>query len=258
MQDGEWPFELELLADLTERIAQAERAYFADYDFPFFWVSAIAAGQPMTDGYQFSGTLLANNFSLFLNPSTQFEFDLPTGSPIVFLLAHEMMHVWIGSKLAPPVGSAPGAVAWFTEGFTNYFTQQVLLHSEILTREQYQKQLKEVFTDLQNNPQIAASNQAIADNFWASMDYQLLPYQRGQLIAAYVDAKLENTSLKALLQQWLADPAWHNGVGIEPFLKAVRPYLSTAAYAATERFIVAGELPADLREVLFHKGDNAG
>lgn len=61
----------------------------------------------MTEGYRFSGTLLHNNFSLFLNPSTLFQLDLPNGNPIIHLLTHEMKHVWIGNKILPPVGMNP-------------------------------------------------------------------------------------------------------------------------------------------------------
>ncbi|RUO41969.1 hypothetical protein CWE22_07450 [Pseudidiomarina aestuarii] len=240
----DWNFNIALLADLAASITQAERDFFGDYDFPFYWVSAISAGQAMSEGYMFSGTLLHNNFALFLNPSTIFELNEPNGSPIVNLLAHEMMHVWIGSRISPELSTPVGELAWFTEGFTNYLTNKVLVHAEILSQEQYVTVMNEAFTALIENPAKNASNEDIAEKFWSDFDHQMLPYQRGHLVAFYLDHSLRSTNLESLIKTWLADGTWNQAFTLERFLASVKPHLAPANLEQLKNFIEQGSLPS--------------
>jgi len=238
-----WQFKFEEFVDLTETVTQAQRDYFDDHDFPFYWINVISTGKPMKQGYSFGGTRLHDNFALFLNPSTQLEYDTATGSPIVHLLMHEMMHVWIGGKLTPDTEhSDEGTYYWFSEGFTNYFTRQVLLQSGLLTQQQYEASLNDVFKKYNENPVNAASNQEIADNFWKSRNHQLLPYQRGDLIALYLDHMLQDTRLKQLLVQWIQDEKFRN-FKLNDFYNSVKTLLPKHAFEKLKLFIESGQLP---------------
>ncbi|MEE4245234.1 MAG: hypothetical protein V2I33_07470 [Kangiellaceae bacterium] len=222
LHGSDWPFTAKELADLAEKITVAERDYFDDHDFPFYWISAIGTGKPLKQGYEFSGTRLHNNFALFLNPSTVFEYDLPTGSPIISLLAHEMMHVWFGGKLLPASAIAKnnipqGTYAWLTEGFDNYFTNRVLFKSDILSKQQYINTINQLLKHYHNNSANNDDNTTLAKKFWTSLDHQKLPYQRGELIAFALDYALVEHSLKDLVLEWLKTPKWQQSFTFKDF-----------------------------------------
>ncbi len=246
-----WDFTLEELADNVATIAQVERDYFDDHAFPFYWVSAIAVGEALESGYSYAGTRLHNSFALFLNPSTRFESSELTGSPIMRLLAHEMMHVWFGGKLLPSLEADEGTYFWFSEGFTDYFTNLVMLESGLLTDLQYVNVVNDVFRDYYYNPQRDAPNQAIPGNFYQSMNYRELPYQRGKLIALALELGIVTRSLKDIMADWLRDDSWSEGFTLDDFLDALDPELSDSQLEALTDAIEQG---GDIDWSLFNDG----
>ncbi len=240
-----WSFNAKQLADFVETITQAERDYFNDHNFDFYWVNAIAVGEPKKDGHSFGGTRLHNSFALFLNPTTKLTIETPAGSPILTLLAHEMMHNWFGGKLFPKEGQEEASHYWFTEGFTDYFTKQVLFEAGLISREQFIYGLNESLQEYYANPAHKDSNKLVAENFWQSFDHQRIPYLRGELVAFALDQALRTNknNLKRIVNQWLISEPWRNGFDLNMILLSLKQYLSEAQLGQVKSLIHDGAMP---------------
>lgn len=121
--------------------------------------------------------------------------DLPWSRVLRFVLAHEMVHRWVGMpgtgvRLDGPEGSA----YWFTEGFTVHLTRALLLYEELATAQEAVDDLNHRTRRYFANPAQRANNDAIAKQFWTSLDHQNLPYDRGMLYAAELDAAIRARS----------------------------------------------------------------
>ena len=106
-----------------------------------------------------------------------------------FAVAHELIHHWIGGSDAGLRLDGPERSAyWLTEGFTVYYTSQVMLRSGLAP-------ITDVADDLRERTQRFAlsrvngvPNEEIVKNFLSNVDFEKLPYDRGLLYAAEVDA----------------------------------------------------------------------
>ncbi len=241
-----WNFKLKELADIAETITAAERDYFEDHDFPFYWINAISVGEPLENGYSFGGTKLHNNFALFLNPATKIEVDTSEGSPVTNLLAHEMMHEWIGGKLQQKSSVEEGTMYWFSEGFTNYLTRKVLLKSKLIDFSKFQIELNKTLEEYSTNPVKNATNVSIAKNFWMSQDYQKLPYLRGELAALLLDISLQKRQgfdISKLIKEWLISDEWKGGVDNSVFRESIKYQIPPNKMDGLMSFIKDGSMP---------------
>jgi hypothetical protein len=112
-----------------------------------------------------------------------------------FAVAHELVHTWIGVagtgvRLDGPEGSA----YWFTEGFTVHYTRALLLRAGLATPAEFLDDLRERTERFLVNPDKALSNDAVAKGFFKSDTVNKLPYDRGMLYAAEVDAAVRAKS----------------------------------------------------------------
>ena len=115
--------------------------------------------------------------------------------PARFAIAHELVHDWIGGaehgvRFDGPEGSA----YWFTEGFTVHFTREILLRTGMCTPEDFADDLRERIERYATSPARDVPNEVIAKRFWESHDVQKVPYDRGMLYAADVDAAVRAKS----------------------------------------------------------------
>jgi predicted metalloprotease with PDZ domain len=104
------------------------------------------------------------------------------------LFHHELMHNWIGCKIRN--GGQPNdmQMAWFSEGFTEYFALKNMLKGGFVTTEQYMDRLNDRFFDgLYHSPKREAPNHAVADSFFIAHDFERLPYLRGCVFAFFLD-----------------------------------------------------------------------
>lgn len=112
----------------------------------------------------------------------------PTPDAANNLLTHEALHNWIGSLPQGPEG------LWFVEGATNYYTAILPYRIGRRTLAQVAAQLGEWTTNYYANPRRTMGDDAAAAAFWSDNDAQLLPYSRGPLYIALVDARLRSAS----------------------------------------------------------------
>jgi hypothetical protein len=134
----------------------------------------INAGGGVEIGHSFVGTFDANT-----KPET---FKLT--------LAHEMVHTFVGS-----LGGNDGlADSWYSEGLAVYYERLLPLRAGAITPEQYLTDLNQTaaryYTDLLNT----TPNDQIAARFWADTRIRVLPYDRGSLYFADLNANIRQAT----------------------------------------------------------------
>ena len=117
-----------------------------------------------------------------------------------------MMHQWIGTHLQ--TSEAPEALGyWFTEGFTDYLSLQVLFQHQLITLPTYIDMLNGFIRNYWLSPHRNLNNRKVAKNFWSDPGIQKIPYLRGFLIALSTDQSMRMRSslrLQDLLQKMLS------------------------------------------------------
>ncbi len=111
-----------------------------------------------------------------------------------FAIAHELVHHWIGSGDGVRFDGPEGSAYWFTEGFTVHYTRTLLLRDGLCTPEEFADDLRERTERHVTSPERSAPNAEIVKRFWKSHDVEKLPYDRGMLYAADVDAAVRARS----------------------------------------------------------------
>ncbi len=132
------------------------------------------------DAYSVGGTGLSDAFSLFVTPN----MGLDTALPIV---AHEMMHSWVPGRIGrmPEVNEATDY--WLSEGFTNWTTWRTLVRGGLWTPQDFAAAFNKSLNGYDTSSVKNASAAEAAAGFWTRRDYQDLPYDKGMLIAAWLD-----------------------------------------------------------------------
>ena len=187
-----------------------------------------------------------------------------------FAVAHEIAHAWIGVAGSGVRLDGPGGAAyWFTEGFTVHYTRALLLRDGLATPAEFLDDLRERTERFLVNPDKALPDEAIVKGFFKSDTINKLPYDRGMLYAAEVDAAIRARSggkrsldevILALLDRAralgkqaavAADPAAKDAPAVvtaplpaEAFREIVGVELGPEGQARYDAVIVRGEAPA--------------
>lgn len=181
---GAWRFAAEEFADLAVRIVALGRDFFADHEQPYYLVSLIGVGEASERNHSYGGTGLQDSFALFVSPGLTLE-PMEGGAGIAWLLAHELFHEWNGQTIRLAQPEALGY--WFTEGFTDFYARRLLHRAGMLEGEVYLDSWNRKLAALAANPERGASAQRVAEAFWTERSVSAVPYERGDLIALFVD-----------------------------------------------------------------------
>ena len=125
----DWGFTDEAFLDAAERVVLGQRAFFNDFDWPYFLISAIPAGVYEPGSHSLGGTGLTQSFGLFLAPRTGLEI-FPDGGGLPWLLGHELFHLWNGERYHLEEPELLGY--WFSEGFTNFYARRLLYRTGVI------------------------------------------------------------------------------------------------------------------------------
>ena len=86
------------------------------------------------------------------------------------------------------------AESWFSEGFTDFFTNRLLVRDRLLSVEETAKRLNEIMWEYAFSTARNVPNAKLRSEFWRDQAVHELPYQRGLLLAALVDGRLRSDS----------------------------------------------------------------
>lgn len=170
--------------DARELLEWSEEAYeiiagtFQDDDPPPFRV--LMRGNPYEGG---GGAALMSSF-LVSYPDTQED-----GFSLRETIAHETVHNWVTSIEGPP-----GSTSWYSEGMTVAFTRRLLLRGGLFTPDEFLDSVNDTALTYYTNALNKTPNDEIAAGFWRDTRIRSLPYARGSLYFASVDAAIRDQS----------------------------------------------------------------
>ncbi len=180
---GQPAFDTKLASAWAARAFAAERAFFADDDpTPYHLFARVL---PVM-GERSQGIGQPASFLAAIGPRT------PFAGRVKINIAHEMLHRWIGLRLR--FAGPDGTHFWFTEGFTVHYASELMRRAGLLDHEEFLADLNGRATRHFANPRAAASNAEIARDFFVDDAVSVVPYTRGALYAAELDAAIRRTS----------------------------------------------------------------
>ncbi len=223
-------FDAAALLEWSEKAYGAIAKFFGDTEPPPFRV--LMRGNPYPGG---GGAALMQSF-LVSYPDSQTD-----GSSLRETIAHETVHNWV-----PSLGGPPGSTTWFSEGMTVTYTRRLLLKSGLFTPEEFLESVNKSALSYYTNALNTVPNGDIARGFWRDTRIRSLPYTRGSLYFASVDAAVREhsagkRSLDDLLKAFVARRLAGKDVTGETWRELLVAELGTAGGAALDSML-AGKL----------------
>lgn len=134
-----------------------------------------------------SGIGLTDSFAFTYGPESEI-------GDLRGLLAHEMLHSWVRS-LEEPTGESGGLDrSWFGEGLAVHYQRMLPYRAGLVDAEAFLEDLNKTAGRYYTNIKIATPNAEIPAGFWRDTRIRVLPYDRGSLYFAALDAKLREAS----------------------------------------------------------------
>ncbi len=172
---GEAPFDARELMSWSSQAFTALKAFFRDESedaYRFFM--RIGPDYPGV-----GGTALYNSFMLYVATEPELVRD-PRGT-----IFHEMTHKWVGE-----MEGQGGEAFWFTEGLTVHYTRVVMYRAGLCSAEEYLEDANGSVIRYFTSPRRNLPNARIGELFWEDQDAQRIPYDRGSLYFAHLDAEM--------------------------------------------------------------------
>jgi hypothetical protein len=131
------------------------------------------------------GTALTNSFMLSRGPATPGDDEKAPQSTFF----HEMIHGFVGGIEGPQ-----GVTSWFSEGLTSYYTSELQRRGGFTSIDDYGRDINEVAREYYTSPARNWSADQIVKVGFSDNDIRHLPYRRGQLYFADLDARIRAAS----------------------------------------------------------------
>jgi predicted metalloprotease with PDZ domain len=174
---GKPPFDARALMQWTHRLYTYYLTFFGANNVAY---SVYLRRNPINPG---GGVEVANSFVGTFDEHTPVEAFKMT-------LAHEMVHTFVGALDAKDELAA----SWFSEGLAVYYQRLLPLRAGQVNREAYLRDLNvtaaRYYTDALNT----TPNDRISERFWPDTRVRVLPYDRGALYFAQVNADVSSAS----------------------------------------------------------------
>jgi len=218
------------------RAFAAERRFFGDDDpTPYRLFVRVLASM----GERANGTGQRSSFLSAIGPRTPFGVRLRTN------IAHEMLHRWLGMRLR--LAGPDGSSFWFTEGFTVFYANRLMLRAGLVSPDEFLGELNGTVTRLLANEHAAATNDEIRRRFFDDDALSVVPYARGALYAAELDAAIRTAthgarSLDDVIRELYARSA-RGELPATAVRDAVARELGASGAARYDAVIVRGAMP---------------
>lgn len=173
-------------ANMAEAVLRANQAYWNDTGEPYLiTVLPLGASPGMSS---VGGTNLADSFAFFATANAEVEI-------LERILMHEHVHTWNPNRIGGLVdGPEQPGEYWFSEGFTDFLTQRAAVRGAVWSAATALQSWNEALMENAQSAVRDAPNSAIETGFWTDPDFQRLPYHRGMIFAALVDARIRETT----------------------------------------------------------------
>jgi hypothetical protein len=130
-----------------------------------------------------SGTALGNSFMGGGEPREP--GAEPEGEASRTTIVHELTHMFVGGIEGPQ-----GVTSWFSEGLTTYYTRLLPMRGGFTSVEEYGRQINDAFRSYYTSPHRSLSADSIVQVGFRDSEIRHIPYIRGSLYFADLDAKI--------------------------------------------------------------------
>ena len=175
---GVWVFPDKQAAEEIMSLFRVEREFWHERKPNSFLVVLTPYDQDLGSS---DGSGFTNSFLLYLSRKQTFLTDEESQ------LAHEIFHAWNPYRIGIALGDE---TQWFTEGFTRYYQDRILLWAELIDYPQYLERLNRIIATYWSSPGrnwTEAAWDARKETHRAEYE---LPYSRGAMIALWVDQRI--------------------------------------------------------------------
>ncbi|MEM5518188.1 hypothetical protein WNY37_14610 [Henriciella sp. AS95] len=179
---GDWTLSDEQIGLTAQAVLSEAAALFEDDVFKDYFVALLPLPD-LPDGSAVIGTGLTRSFLLLATQNAEAE-------NLTHTIVHEILHEWITRRMGATDEATDPERMWFTEGFTEYYTQIVLLKSGLIDLDGFVSNLNDMVEAYLTSPVRETSQSALAAGIWDSDALQRLPYQQGQLLALNWNSEL--------------------------------------------------------------------
>lgn len=163
------------------------------------------------------------------------------------MFTHEMVHHFVGS-----LDGDPGATAWFGEGLAEFYKLGVPLRAGLIDRRAFADELAVMTEAYYTSEMVATAYDEVAARRWDGGEAQTVPYNRGFMYFAALDAAVRRgsrgtRSLDDLVLAMLDSRRSGKGYGVAAWREVLGGELGPAGVAAFEAML-RGDLivpPAD-------------
>lgn len=162
--------------DWTARAHAAEIKAFQLHDKPYRFMIRSYEG-----GANPSGRAAENSFMLYVPPGAD-----PNTTMLHHTVAHEMVH-----SLAATMDKDQEAGDWYTEGLADYIAMIVPNAAGLYTPQEYAELVGSESAGYYTNAKRAIPNSEIPSTMWTGRNAWMIPYNRGSMYLADLDAKLK-------------------------------------------------------------------
>lgn len=180
---GDPSLDVAAAAAWAARAFAAERRLFGD-DAPIDYAVFVRVLPAL--GAHSSGVAQPASLLLAIGPHARFGPRTRTN------IAHEMLHHWLGQRVQ--LSGPDGPAYWFSEGFTVHYANIVLLHAGLISPDEFLAELNLTARRHFASAYSMATNREISHGFFKNHALSLVPYTRGALYAAEVDAAIRRAS----------------------------------------------------------------
>jgi len=180
---GDIALDVAAATSYAAEVYAAERAFFGDADASPYTVFARVIPEQHDHS---NGIGQPHSFLLAIGPTLPWAAHLRTN------IAHEMFHRWFGMRTS--IGEGLDNAWWFSEGFTVYYANVIPFRHHLIGPDEFVANLNVATTKHFANKYRHATNAAIRAGFASNADLQRVPYSRGALYAAELDAAIRAAS----------------------------------------------------------------
>jgi len=186
---GEWDLsELDIAARTDFVIDRASRE-FRDAPFDRYFV-AVAPLPDLPEGSSVIGTSFTQSFFILATRNADAE-------NLTHTIVHEVLHEWITRRMGVTDEATDPSRMWFIEGFTEYYTQRILLDAGLIDLPGFLGSFNDLWAEYDASTVNTTPAGELVGHVFDSRETERLPYQRGAFLALSWDttARANGTSL---------------------------------------------------------------
>jgi len=193
----------DILIKKIKELVRSQRDWTLDYSQPYYNISVIERPNGL------NGTAPENLFVCFVDPES-------TAHQILKVISHEIFHYWLPNKVQVQTekGESDLKYAWFYEGFTEYFSRNILYEMGTLTLDEYVDTFNTDIFLIANNDQGNIRYKKMLDirkKKGLGTNLHKLSYHRGNLMALRWESQIRSMGSEGSLKKFFLEVLDHCG-----------------------------------------------